>query len=74
MEFLSAGQTKPQMFLENSAVSNMKELQKLELGAICSRMSKQAYLSDRDGHWHPTRCFSFLSARCSSSGASDRHR
>jgi hypothetical protein len=50
MEFLSAGQTKPQMFLESSAVSNMKELQKLELGAICSRMSKQGYLSDCDGH------------------------
>jgi hypothetical protein len=24
-----------------------------ELGAMCYMMSKQGYLSDRDGHWHP---------------------
>jgi hypothetical protein len=50
MRFVSTGQSKPQMFLESSPVSNIKELQKLELGAICSRMSKQGYLSDCDGH------------------------
>jgi hypothetical protein len=25
----------------------------LESGAMCYMMSKQGYLSDRDGHWHP---------------------
>jgi len=24
-----------------------------EIGAMCYMMSKQGYLSDSDGHWHP---------------------
>jgi hypothetical protein len=30
-----------------------KELPALEPGAMCYMMSKQGYLSDRDGRWHP---------------------
>jgi hypothetical protein len=30
-----------------------KELPPLEVGAMCYMMSKQGYLNDRDGHWHP---------------------
>jgi hypothetical protein len=25
----------------------------VESGAMCFMLSKQGYLSDRDGHWHP---------------------
>ena len=57
MQFVSAGQSKPRTFLESSTVSNIKQLQKVELGEIYARMSKQGYLSDCHGHWDPTRCF-----------------
>jgi hypothetical protein len=30
-----------------------KELPPLEVGAMCYMMSKQGYLNDRDGQWHP---------------------
>jgi hypothetical protein len=30
-----------------------KELPPLESCAMCYMLSKQQYLSDRDGHWHP---------------------
>jgi hypothetical protein len=29
------------------------ELPAMEAGAMCYMLSKQGYLSDRDGHWHP---------------------
>ena len=35
------------------AAFDRKELPTLESGAMCYMMSKQGYLSDRDGHWHP---------------------
>ena len=35
------------------AAFDKKELPTLESGAMCYMMSKQGYLSDRDGHWHP---------------------
>jgi hypothetical protein len=35
------------------AAFDRKELRKPESGAMCYMMSKQGYLSDRDGHWHP---------------------
>jgi hypothetical protein len=34
-----------------------KELPPLESGAMCYMMSKQSYLSDHDGHWHPRLMF-----------------
>ncbi len=30
-----------------------KKLPPLESGAMCYMLSKQSYLSDRGGHWHP---------------------
>jgi hypothetical protein len=48
-----AGGSKAQMFEELKAAFDKKELPALETGAMCYMMSKQGYLSDRDGHWHP---------------------
>jgi hypothetical protein len=36
-----------------AAAVDKKELPPMELGAICYMLSKQGYLSDRVGHWHP---------------------
>jgi hypothetical protein len=35
------------------AAIDKKELPAMEPGAMCYMLSKQGYLSDRDGHWHP---------------------
>src|ERR1039458_6230528 len=48
-----AGRSKAQMFEGIKVAFDKKELPPLEPGAMCYMMSKQSYLSDRDGHWHP---------------------
>jgi hypothetical protein len=52
-EWLLAGQSKAQMFESIKAGLDKKELPTPESGAMCYMMSKQGYLNDRDGHWHP---------------------
>jgi hypothetical protein len=52
-ELVLAGRTKTQIFDALSASIDKKELPALEVGAMCYMMSKQAYLSDSDPHWHP---------------------
>src|SRR5216683_4118129 len=52
-ELVLAAQSKAQMFEDIKAAFDKKELPTLESGAMCYMMSKQGYLSDRDGHWHP---------------------
>jgi hypothetical protein len=52
-ELALAGQSKAQMFDSIKAAFDKKELPTLESGAMCYMMSKDAYLGDRDGHWHP---------------------
>jgi hypothetical protein len=52
-ELVLAGQSKAQMFDSIKAALDKKELPTPESGAMCYMMSKQGYLSDRDGHWHP---------------------
>jgi len=52
-ELVIAGRTKAQMFDTIAAAIDKKELPALESGAMCYMMSKQGYLSDRDGHWRP---------------------
>ena len=52
-ELILAGQSKAQMFEGIKAAFDKKELPTLEPGAMCYMMSKQGYLNDRDGHWHP---------------------
>ncbi len=52
-ELVLAAQSKAQMFEDIKAAFDKKELPTLESGAMCYMMSKQGYLSDRDGHWRP---------------------
>jgi hypothetical protein len=52
-ELVLAGQSKAQMFGDIEAAFDKKELPTPESGAMCYMMSKQGYLSDRDGHWRP---------------------
>jgi hypothetical protein len=52
-ELILAGRTKAQMMEAIVAAIKKKELPKMEPGAMCYMLSKQGYLSDRDGHWHP---------------------
>jgi hypothetical protein len=48
-----AGKSKAEMFAAIAAALDKKELPAMETGAMCYMMSKDGYLSDRDGHWHP---------------------
>jgi hypothetical protein len=52
-ELVLAGRSKAQMLEDLKAAFDKKELPVVESGAMCYMMSKQGYLSDRDGHWHP---------------------
>ena len=52
-ELILAGRSKAQMFEDLKAAFDRKELPTLETGAMSYMMSKQGYVSDRDGHWHP---------------------
>jgi len=59
-DLILAGRTKAQMIETIAAAVENKELPPMEPGAMCYMLSKQGYLSDRDGHWHPHLMF-FLS-------------
>lgn len=48
-----ATRSKEQMVKDIKAALDRKELPLPESGAMCYMMSKQGYLSDRGGHWHP---------------------
>ena len=52
-DLILAGRTKAQMMEAIVAAINKKELPTMEPGAMCYMLSKQGYLNDRDGHWHP---------------------
>ena len=52
-ELVLAARSKAQMSEDIKTAFDKKELPALESGAMCYMMSKQGYLSDRDGHWHP---------------------
>jgi hypothetical protein len=52
-ELILAGRSKDQMFAAIEAAIDKKKLPTQESGAMCYMMSKQGYLSDRDGRWHP---------------------
>jgi hypothetical protein len=52
-ELILAGRTKAQMMEAIVAAIDKKELPVMEPGAMCYMLSKQGYLNDRDGHWHP---------------------
>ena len=48
-----AGKSKAQMFDAIAAALDKKELPALEAGAMCYMMSKEGYLGDQFGRWHP---------------------
>jgi hypothetical protein len=52
-ELILATKSKTQMFADIKAALDKKELPSPEPGAMCYMLSKQGYLSDSDGHWHP---------------------
>jgi hypothetical protein len=52
-EWILAGQSKAQMFDSIKAAFDKKELPTLESGAMSYMLSKQGYLDDQGGHWHP---------------------
>ena len=58
-DLILAGRTKAQMMKAIVAGIDKKELPAMEPGAMCYMLSKQGYLSDRDGHWHPHLMFFF---------------
>ena len=52
-ELILAGRTKDQMVETISSAIDKKELPAMETGAMCYMLSKQGYLNDQAGHWHP---------------------
>jgi hypothetical protein len=52
-ELILAGRSRTQMFEEMQAAVDKKELPTPESAAMGYMLSKQGYLSDRAGHWHP---------------------
>jgi hypothetical protein len=52
-DLILAGRTKAEMVEAVTAAIDKKELPAIEPGAMCFMLSKQGYLSDHDGHWHP---------------------
>ena len=68
-ELILAGRTKAQMVETITAAIDKKELPVMEPGAMCYMLSKQGYLSDQDGHWHPHLMFSVSQADPAAWGA-----
>jgi hypothetical protein len=58
-ELVLAGRSRAQMFEDLKAALDKKELPPLEPNAMCYMLSKQAYLSDSGGNWHPHLMFFF---------------
>jgi hypothetical protein len=52
-EWALAGLSKAEIVYKMKAAIENKQLGTPEPGAMCYMLSKQGYLNDRDGHWHP---------------------
>jgi len=68
-DLILAGSTKGQMMEAIVAAIDKKELPEMEPGAMCYMLSKQGYLSDSDGHWHPHLMFFYSGAEPAAWGA-----
>jgi hypothetical protein len=68
-ELILAGRTKDQMVEAIAAAVDKNELPAMEPGAMCYMLSKQGYLSDRAGHWHPHLMFFYSKADPAAWGA-----
>jgi len=69
-ELIVAGRTKDQMVQAITAAIESKELPPMEPGAMCYMLSKQGYLDDHAGHWHPHLMFFVSQADPAAWGAS----
>ena len=58
-ELILAGRSKAEVAEGLRAAFEKKELSTPESGAMCYMMSRQGYLNDHDGHWHPHVMFFF---------------
>jgi hypothetical protein len=61
-DLILAGRTKAQMMEAVAAAIDKKELAAIEPGAMCYMLSKQGYLGDPAGHWHPHLMFFYSGA------------
>lgn len=52
-QLVIAGKSKAEIVAATASALDKKELPELEPGAMCYMLSKQQYLSDRGGMWHP---------------------
>jgi hypothetical protein len=68
-EWALAGQSNTQIADHLKAAFDKKELPSLEPGAMCYMLSKQGYLNDSVGHWHPHLMFFIPQADAQSWGA-----
>jgi hypothetical protein len=68
-EWALAGQSKTQIADNLKAAFDKKELPSQEPGAMCYMLSKQGYLNDRAGHWHPHLMFFIPQAGAETWGA-----
>jgi hypothetical protein len=48
-----AGKSKAEIFDAIETALDKKQLPPIEIGAMCYMMSKEGYLNDEVGHWHP---------------------
>lgn len=68
-EVILATRSKERMAEAINAAFDKKELPLPEPGAMCYMLSKQGYLSDHDGHWHPHLMFFVSQAEAVTWGA-----
>src|ERR1700727_1255257 len=68
-EWALAGLSNTQIADHLKAAFDKKELPSLEVGAMCYMLSKQGYLNDSVGHWHPHLMFFVPQADAQSWGA-----
>jgi hypothetical protein len=68
-ESVLAGRSGAEMAEDIKTAFDKKELPALEPGAMCYMMSKQGYLNDRAGHWHPHLMFLVPSTDAAAWGA-----
>jgi hypothetical protein len=68
-EWALAGQSNAQIAANLKAALDKKELPLQEPGAMCYMLSKQGYLNDHAGHWHPHLMFFVSQADAATWGA-----
>ena len=68
-QFALAGLSRAQMLDQIRAAAPRKELRSPEPGAMSFMMSKDGYLGDAEGHWHPHLMFHVPKAAAASWGA-----